>query len=573
MRRLLPVLAVLLCAATARADGQQSQSQIAASATAQISGGGGTGGPGDEFRTNPFDKRVPGTGTGLARVPADHVPAPAPNAIALVNSGFSGFLGLTHHDQRLAGTGAYANTQFSLEPPDQGLCVGNGFVVEAVNTALAVYSTDGTRLAGPTPFNQFLGLRPEIIRSSPPVFGDFTSDPKCYFDSDLQRWFITVLQLDVDRVTGNFTGPTHVFIAVSTTSDPTGSFRVFTIDTTDLDHPGCPCLGDQPLIGADANGFYVSTNEFPVFTNGFNGPQIYALSKQRLAAGQSLTVVHFSSLSLPEGVVFSVQPATTPRGGGFEAAAAGTEYFLNSFFTSTLEDRIVVWALTNTSSLAKARPQVNLTHAILDSEVYGNTPAAQQQPGATPLGDSVNGKLEFLDSDDDRMQQVVFSNGTLWSALATPVKTPNSPVTAGVAWFAVRPSVATGSASGTIAGQGYISVAGASVNYPAIAVNAQGSAVAAFTLVGPGFFPSAAYASIDLASGAGDVHIASAGAGPEDGFTGYTAFGGSRVARWGDYSAGVADENGNLWLATEFIPEAPRTALANWGTFVFRVTP
>ena len=26
------------------------------------------------------------------------------------------------------GTGQYVNTQFSLEPPDQGLCVGNGFV-------------------------------------------------------------------------------------------------------------------------------------------------------------------------------------------------------------------------------------------------------------------------------------------------------------------------------------------------------------------------------------------------------------------------------------------------------------
>jgi hypothetical protein len=27
-------------------------------------------------------------------------------------------------------------------------------------------------------------------------------------------------------------------------------------------------LGDQPLIGLDTNGFYVSTNEFPFFVNG-----------------------------------------------------------------------------------------------------------------------------------------------------------------------------------------------------------------------------------------------------------------------------------------------------------------
>ena len=98
-----------------------------------------------------------------------------------------------------------------------------------MNTALAVYGTDGTRLAGPTPFNQFFGLRPEIVRSSPPVFGDFTSDPKCYFDADLQRFFITILQLDVDPSTGNFTGPTHLFVAVSSSADPTGSFRVFVL--------------------------------------------------------------------------------------------------------------------------------------------------------------------------------------------------------------------------------------------------------------------------------------------------------------------------------------------------------
>jgi hypothetical protein len=561
-------LALLLAAASPifASDGKQNQSQIAPVATTQLAPAGVADGPGDETRSNGFDKRIPGTGTGLARVPADHVPAPAPNSIALVNNGFSGFLGLTHRDQRFAGTGVYTNTQFSLEPPDQGLCVGNGFVVEAINTAIAVYSTGGTRLAGPVPFNQFFGLTPEVIRTNPRVFGDFTSDPKCYFDPDLQRWFITILQLDVDPSSGNFTCPTHVFIAVSASSDPTGSYNVFVIDTTDLSHPGCPCLGDQPLIGADANGFYVSTNEFPVFTNGFNGPQLYAMSKQRLAAGLPLTVVHFSGLGLPDGTVFTVQPATTPKGGGYATAAGGTEYFLNSFFTGSLENRIVLWALSNTSSLARPHPSLALTHTVLDTEVYGNPPASTQKPGPTPLADSLNANLEFIDTNDDRMNQVVFAGGLLWSAVATPVKTPNRPTTAGAAWFAVAPSAS----GGAVAAQGYISVASESVAYPAVGVNADGKAVAVFTVVGPDFFPAAAYAPIDLSTGAGEVHIAAAGFGPDDGFTGY---GGFRVARWGDYSALVADESGNLWMATEFIPDAPRSVLANWGTFVSRIAP
>jgi len=68
-----------------------------------------------------------------------------------------GFDGLTHADQRTAGTGVYTNTQYSLEPPDQGLCVGGGFVVEAINNAISVYDTSGNLLSGPEAFSQFWG--------------------------------------------------------------------------------------------------------------------------------------------------------------------------------------------------------------------------------------------------------------------------------------------------------------------------------------------------------------------------------------------------------------------------------
>ena len=72
---------------------------------------------------------------------------PAPPGIPVVNSpgNATGFNGLSHRDQRLAGTGQYVNTQPSLEPPDQGLCAGNGFVIEPINVAFAVYDeTDQT---------------------------------------------------------------------------------------------------------------------------------------------------------------------------------------------------------------------------------------------------------------------------------------------------------------------------------------------------------------------------------------------------------------------------------------------
>ena len=89
-------------------------------------------------------------------------------------TGTTHFGGLNHFDQRTAGTGAYANTQFNLEPPDQGLCVGKGFVVETVNTAIRVRSAaTGALITQAMPLNQFIpgwvegvqqSEKPELIR-------------------------------------------------------------------------------------------------------------------------------------------------------------------------------------------------------------------------------------------------------------------------------------------------------------------------------------------------------------------------------------------------------------------------
>lgn len=218
--------------------------------------------------------------------------APSPRAqhVVAADRGFSGFPGLTHFDQRSAGTGSYVNTQFTLEPPDQGMCVGRGLVMEIINNALAVYNSSGKLLSGPTANSQFFQLQPEIIRAATPVYGQFISDPRCYFDSATQRWFITELEIDTDPATGDFGTHSSVLIAVSKGSNPVGEYFLYSFDTTDGDgtqagHAGCPCFGDQPLLGANSNGFYITTNEFPIVGDGFNGAQVYAMSKAGLVNG------------------------------------------------------------------------------------------------------------------------------------------------------------------------------------------------------------------------------------------------------------------------------------------------
>jgi hypothetical protein len=524
-------------------------------------------------------------------------PYPAATSVTTNNRGFSGFQGLNHFDQRTRDGG----NAFSLEPPDQGLCVGNGKVLEAVNDVMVVFDKAGHRLTAAVSMNTFFGL-PYAINRGTGVRGDFLSDPKCYYDAATNRFFLTILQQDPAPSVRS-----HTLIAVSQTSDPTGAWTDFSIDATDdglngtPSNPGCPCFGDQPLIGTDAYGFYISTNEFGA---GFNGTQLYAISKWGLAAAASHgssalpAVAHINAGKIPTpdagGIWYSIQPATTPARGLLALGNGGTEFFMSAlqFGPAPLDNRIAVWALTNTHSLNSASPSVSLLNTVIKSETYGiradGSLTATQKVGDFPLGQFVGDPQTQLNANDDRMNQVVYAAGMLYSGVNTVVGDGSR---AGIGYFIVFPYVSKDHGSlnvhAVMVKQGYVSAKDDSVMFPSIGVNQYGQGVMTFTLSGPNYYPTSAYAAINPLFGAGKIHIAGAGVGPADGFTGYPAVvGGDGVERWGDYSAAVADSDGSIWFASEYIAQScalaqwsadatcggTRTQLANWSTFVGHVS-
>jgi hypothetical protein len=522
-------------------------------------------------------------------------PSPPGTPVAANPGAATGFNGLSHLDQRNAGTGIYANTQFSLEPPDQGLCVGHGFVVEPINDAFAVYSESGTILTAVTALNQFYKRSPAFDRVAN-VTGDFLSDPKCYWDPVGHRFIQTILEVDAP---GNFDGQapfnrTHVLIAVSRTSDPTGTWNLYSIDTSNDGlngtpaHTGCPCLPDQPLLGANRDGVFINTNEFqdnPQFF--FNGGQIYALGRATLESGAgSVLFDHLDVGTVPTGDANlprwgSIQPSESvnPRSGTELLMTGGPEdQFQNN---APLDNRIAAWSITGTRSLTGSHPSLQLSHAVLKSETYGlpiNT-GATQKFGPTPLRDLLNSPpinaneaFEKINANDSRMNQVVDLNGVLFGGVNTTVTSASGPSRVGIAYFAVG---AVGTPVGIVArilNQGYVAVNGENVLFPSIAVNRAGVGAMAFTLSGPDFFPSAAYVRFAFGRAVGPIHISGPGVLPEDGFSGYKSFQSPTpgVARWGDYSAAVFAD-GAIWMGNEFIPGTPRTQLANWGTFLSRL--
>jgi hypothetical protein len=481
--------------------------------------------------------------------------------VAEKHSGARGFAGISNFTQ------AGVNSGFSVEPPDQGLAVGNGFVLEAVNSALAVYSEEGHLLAGPAPINQFFGQLPE---SDPAALN--VSDPRCLYDQATNRWFVTALGFVLDA-NGN-PSSSQLLVAVSTTGIPTGSFVVYALDTTndgsDFLTGDCPCLGDQPLLGADANGLYLSSNAFG--QQSFEGAQLYMLSKSALVNLAAFPpVVHIDQLSsfLPDvEFSFSVQPSFSPP---TDPGEAGTEYFVQAMRALRLEQRIAVWALGNTAAIDTDPTQLTLQLAVIPSQVYARPVSASQKAGSTPLAERAArggapgpANEQNLDGNDHRMQQVMFAGGKLWTSVGTALTSPGSSVRDGAAWFVIDVKNPSSGLLATVSSQGYVAGPESShLLYPAVGVTAHGRAVMAFTLTGEDFFPSAAYWSF----GGESIHILSAGVLPQDGFSAYFF----NRPRWGDYSAAAVSLDGTIWVATEMIPSGPRKTFANWGTFVARI--
>ena len=536
----------------------------------------------------------------------------------------TGFEGLNFYQQRYARGG----NQFSVEPPDQGLCVGNGYELEAVNDVLNIYNASGasvlpdntaTNVVGGFPrnvnhavdLNSFYGYPPAVNRSTG-IRGQFVTDPTCIYDAASQRFYVLVLTLEVVPATGAFTTVNHLDLAVSQTSNPTGGWNIYRIDVTGDGSPGntggpCPCLGDYPHIGADANGIYLTTNAYPWGPGDFDGAQIYALSKAQLAAGAAqVTMVHIDTTGTVHATSptaqtepgFTVWPAHSPGATSYDLNAGGTEYFLSSNageeasgddFTGS-STNLVVWALTNTSSLNSATPNVTLTNNVLTSSQYGVPPRAKQPGTGTapgidaPQGHCLNDETTStiagvgcyrllvstavhnatkpelvmpIDANDSRMQQVMFANGKLWGALDTALNPDGGPQRAGIAWYIIKPDTSSGSLAAKLAMQGYLGAAGYDFTYPAIGVTPSGRGVMAFTAVGDTLNPSAAYAAIDAQVGVGPWNVLATGAAVDDGFSGYKAqrFPAGIRPRWGDYGAASVDGN-SVWVASEYIAQA-----------------
>lgn len=322
------------------------------------------------------------------------------------------------------GLGFPAIAQTPWGPPDPTLAVGPAHIVETVNQSIAFYTKDGT-----LQFSAPLGAP-----GNPGFFegqgaGDFTFDPKCYYDQKVGRFVVLALEVY---------GSTEAWIdiAVSDDSNPNGVWYKYRMWAVINIGPGTFWV-DYPGFGFDDQAFYVTGNLFQLNGQGpgFGGPLIRVIDKTPMLSGST---AQFRDL-VPQ-VDGSMQAAQTH-------GPAPRPFFV----TRAANNAMRVWTVND--ALGDAPEAVSVVVPQLGA---ANGPSA----GATNPGGGT------LDTLDGRFMNVDWRNGNLYTCHAIDASGGRNRVR----WYHVETNGWPDSGvAPTLAQQGNISTPDIHYFYPAIA--------------------------------------------------------------------------------------------------------
>ncbi len=181
-------------------------------------------------------------------------------------------------------------------PPDTNGAVGATQYVQWVNESFAVFDkTTGSLVAGPTAGNTLWSGFGGGCESNN------DGDPIVKYDRIAGRWVFTQFSVS--------TTPYLQCVAVSTTSDATGTYNRYSFNYGNTQFP------DYPKMGVWPDAYYISFN---IFNNGttFAGAKLCAYDRSAMTAGTAATQVCFQLSSSFGGLLPSdLDGATAPPAG------------------------------------------------------------------------------------------------------------------------------------------------------------------------------------------------------------------------------------------------------------------
>ncbi|MDE2046654.1 MAG: hypothetical protein KGJ69_16145 [Thermoplasmata archaeon] len=241
-----------------------------------------------------------------------------------------------------------------LYPPDGGLAIGRGYVVEEINANFRIWTTSGTYLTQAS-MDQFWGTTA------------FLGDPAILYDDEHDHFIALTINITTNLL----------IFSVSQTGDPTGSWWEYILPTIG------PNLPDQPFIGIDSNTFLVTANDAGSTTYEY---EAWFLNLSALESGAKLPATQTVS---PSASLNCVRPVRI-----YEPTSTG--YMVGDDLGGG----------TTTVSLFVVTGSPPATVTVTEHDFTTATASVPQ--GTQPSGASVN-------TDDGRVVGTAWRNGVLWA--------------------------------------------------------------------------------------------------------------------------------------------------------------
>ena len=316
-----------------------------------------------------------------------------------------------------------------VNPPDPNGEVGPNNFVEMINLLFAVYDKAGNLLAGPFDTGSLFAGFPVANCSLN------AGDPVVLYDQFKDRWLLS-------QFTPSNSGPEFWnCVAISTTSDPTGSYYRYAFSTG-------PNFPDYPKYGNWTDSYVITTREFgPTIEYGIG---VYALEKNKMTDGDpnARSVRFFIDGNVPELLplvgdgllpadvdgkqkpkkdtaipIIGTQDDTADYGATFDA--------INIF------DLFIKWKSTPIASLEL---NVQLPTAPFDSifpchlETDPNGRDCLPQPGITNTAQY----LDILSYRQRPTFRLAYRNFKTYESLVTNQSVEATPGIAGARWYEIR---------------------------------------------------------------------------------------------------------------------------------------
>ena len=426
-----------------------------------------------------------------------------------------------------------SNDAQAVEPPDTTLAVGTTYVVEMVNTVVAVYTKSNMIMfGGPRSLDVLFGV----------PSGYSSTDPRVYYDPASGTWFASAFAFDTRN-------DSRVYLAVAT--DPTATWSVYTVasntNQTLHDQPKMAVTSDKVVITWDDYSACVSPTSCP-----YTGAETYVLDKANLVASPLATVGSMSlgKLAPPAEGLLPVQPLA-PTSTAYVAYNESSDPTTgNPLSAPKLGLRIISGTIAG-----------GIT--VVDTSLSLGSDGTTMPPNAAEPGTN-----DTIMTDDDRLLTGAWKNSSFWVSANDGCFPSDGSVTTSCGRFM---QVATPPSGSPYLAQNFdlAAASGTSIYYPAVSLDANGNLLSVFNESSSSMYPALTAAVPFPSASASTLIQASTGF-----YDWHASCNGQN--RWGDYSGAAPDPTtGEIWVAGEYALNAAVGSLpaaCAWGTEIAHTT-